>query len=492
VISAASVGDKTHRFCGILWPMIARRTKIVCTIGPASETREALEALIDAGMDVARLNFSHGTMEDHARRLSAVRAAAQARGKPVAALQDLCGPKIRTGPLPGGTLALAANQRVTLIEGNAVVEEPWVIPIMYEGLAEDVSLDDRILLDDGRVGLKVIAIEGGRVLCDVEEPGVLRDRVGVHLPSKRLRISALTEKDEKDLAFGLSIGVDYVALSFVRTAADVVQLRAMCERLGRPPPIVAKIETPAAVDDLENIAAASDALMVARGDLGVEFPPERVPVIQKQIIAVARMYRRPVIVATEMLQSMVTAPRPTRAEASDVANAVFDGTDAVMLSAESATGAFPVQSTSMMARICLDAESSPFYGPTSPEARGIVSVPEGMARAAAAIAREVDAKLLVAFTETGATARFVSKSRPGTPIIAFSANETTRRQLALYWGVTPRTIEELHDTDVMVERANQLVLESGLAVPGDKMVAVFGAPAGRSGATNSIRVRVIG
>jgi pyruvate kinase len=330
------------------------------------------------------------------------------------------------------------------------------------------------------------------LICVVEEPGVLRDRVGVHLPSKRLRLSAITPKDEKDLAFGLSIGVDYVALSFVRTAADVVQVRAMCEMLGRPTPIVAKIETPAAVDDLENIAAASDALMVARGDLGVEFPPERVPVIQKQIIAVARMYRRPVIVATEMLQSMVTAPRPTRAEASDVANAVFDGTDAVMLSAESATGAHPILATSMMARIIADAEGSPFYGPTSPDARAIVSVPEGMARAACAIAREVDAKLLVAFTETGATARFVSKTRPRTPILAFSPNETTRRRLSLYWGVVPRVIEELQDADVMVERANQYVLEHGFAVPGDKMVAVFGAPAGVSGTTNSIRVRVIG
>ena len=472
--------------------MLARRTKIVCTIGPASETSQALAALITAGMDVARLNFSHGSMEDHARRLSAVRAAAQACRKPVAALQDLCGPKIRTGPLPGGTMALAGDQRVTLVEGSALIDEPWVIPIQYDGLAEDVSLGDRILLDDGRVGLKVVAIEGGQVRCEVEEPGVLRDRVGVHLPSKRLRIAALTEKDEKDLAFGLSIGVDYVALSFVRTAAEVVQVRAMCERLGRPTPIVAKIETPAAVDDLENIAAASDALMVARGDLGVEFPPERVPVIQKQIVAVARMYRRPVIVATEMLQSMVTAPRPTRAEASDVANAVFDGTDAVMLSAESATGDHPALAASMMDRIIRDAEGSRFYGPTSPEARGIVSVPEGIARAACAIAREIDAKLLVAFTETGATARFVSKSRPGTTILAFSPNETTRRRLAMYWGVIPLSIEGLQDTDSMVERANRYVLDEGFAVPGDKMVAVFGAPAGVSGATNSIRVRVIG
>jgi pyruvate kinase len=471
--------------------MLARRTKIVCTIGPASETKEALEQLILAGMDVARLNFSHGNTDDHARRLATLRAAAEKCKKPVAALQDLCGPKIRTGSFPRGAYVVAPGSEVALVEAATADPGPDVIPIQYEGLAEDVAVGDMILIDDGRVGLRVKRVEGGRVYAAVEQPGVVRDQAGVHLPSRSLRVSALTEKDKADLSFGLSIDVDYVALSFVRKSDDVRLVREICEAWGKPTPIVAKIETPAAVDDLEGIIAAADAIMVARGDLGVEFPPERVPVIQKRILALARMYQRPVIVATEMLQSMVHATRPTRAEASDVANAVFDGTDAVMLSAESATGDHPSIATAMMARIIAEAEASPFYAPPSSYAAELVSVAEGIARAACAVAKEVNAKLLVAFTESGASARFVSKARPGVPIIAFSPNETTRRKLSLYWGVLPRYIEQLRDADTMVERANDFVIANGFGSPGDKIVAVFGAPTGVSGTTNSIRVRVL-
>jgi pyruvate kinase len=471
--------------------MLARRTKIVCTIGPASETKEALEQLIKAGMDVARLNFSHGNMDDHARRLATLRAAAEKCQKPVAALQDLCGPKIRVGSFPRGAYVVAPGGEVALVEGTMADPEHDVIPIQYEGLAEDVAVGDMILIDDGRVGLRVRRVDGGRVLCSVEQAGVVRDQAGVHLPSRSLRVSALTEKDKADLSFGLSIGVDYVALSFVRTSDDVRLVREICEAWGKPTPIVAKIETPAAVDDLEGIIAAADAIMVARGDLGVEFPPERVPVLQKRILGLARSYQRPVIVATEMLQSMVHATRPTRAEASDVANAVFDGTDAVMLSAESATGDHPAVATAMMARIIAEAESSPFYAPPSSFAMEAVAVPEGIARAACAVAKEVGAKLLVAFTESGASARFVSKARPRVPIVAFSPNEGTRRKLALYWGVLPRYIEQLRDPDTMVERANDFVIANGFGSPGDKIVAVFGAPTGVSGTTNSIRVRVL-
>jgi pyruvate kinase len=345
-----------------------------------------------------------------------------------------------------------------------------------------------ILIDDGRVGLRVRRVEGGRVYCSVEQPGVVRDQAGVHLPSRSLRVSALTEKDKADLSFGLSIGVDYVALSFVRTSDDVRLVRDICEAWGKPTPIVAKIETPAAVDDLEGIIAAADAIMVARGDLGVEFPPERVPVLQKRILGLARNYQRPVIVATEMLQSMVHATRPTRAEASDVANAVFDGTDAVMLSAESATGDHPAVATAMMARIIAEAEASPFYAPPSSLADEAASIPEGIARAACAVAKEVKAKLLVAFTETDR--RFRTKDRR-CPIVAFSPNDTTRSRLSLYWGVLPRYIEQLRDSDAMVERANDFVIANGFGSPGDKIVAVFGAPTGVSGTTNSIRVRVL-
>jgi pyruvate kinase len=470
--------------------MLARRTKIVCTIGPASETKEALEQLITAGMDVARLNFSHGSTDDHARRLATLRAAANKCGKPVAALQDLCGPKIRTGSFPRGAYVLAPDSEVSLIEGKTAPPESGSIPIQYEGLAEDVVIDDVILIDDGRVALRVRKIESGKVHCVVEEPGVVRDQAGVHLPSRSLRVAALTEKDKADLAFGLSIGVDYVALSFVRRSEDVRHVREICEAWGKPTPIVAKIETPAAVEDLEGIIAAADAIMIARGDLGVEFPPERVPVLQKQIVGLARMHRRPVIVATEMLQSMVHATRPTRAEASDVANAVFDGTDAVMLSAESATGDHPSVACAMMARIIAQAESSPFYAPSwTPTEK--TSIAEGVARAAVAVSKEVGAKLLVAFTASGSTARFVSKARPIVPIVAFSPNEATLRKLSLYWGVLPRYIEQLRDADGMIERANDFVIANGLGSPGDKIVAVFGAPAGVPGSTNSIRVRVL-
>jgi pyruvate kinase len=473
--------------------VLDRRSKIVCTIGPASDTKEALEGLIRAGMDVARLNFSHGSHAEHARRLETLREASAVCNKPVAALQDLCGPKIRTGSFPRGAYVLPQKGEVILIETKkGVMAEEDIIPIQYEGLAEDVQPADTILIDDGRVVLRVRRIEAGRVYADIVQGGTVRDHAGVHLPSRSVRISTLTEKDKADLAFGLSLGIDYVALSFVRSADDIRLVREICDAFGRPTPIVAKIETPAAVEDLESIIASADAIMVARGDLGVEFPPERVPVIQKQILGLSRIYQRPVIVATEMLQSMVHQTRPTRAEASDVANAVFDGTDAVMLSAESATGDHPDLATSMMARIIREAESSRFYAPLSSNPGTDVAVPEAIARAACAVAHEVQARVIIAFTETGSTARFVSKARPHVPIFAFSPHESTRRRVALYWGVEPQAIEQLHNADAMVDRANAFVLANGLGSPGDKMVAVFGAPIGVSGATNSIRVHILG
>ena len=290
-----------------------------------------------------------------------------------------------------------------------------------------------MLLDDGRVTLTVTKVDDGRVGAAVTQGGTIRDRVGVHLPARRVRISTLTEKDKEDLSFGLSLGIDYVALSFVRSADDIRLVREITEAWGRPTPIVSKIETPGAIDQLEPIILASDAVMVARGDLGVEFPPERVPILQREILGIARVHQRPVIVATEMLQSMVTASRPTRAEASDVATAVFDGSDAVMLSQESATGAHPPLVARMMARIIMEAEGSAFYRPLSSEQPG-QRVAEAVARAASDIARDVDARVLVAFTESGLSARYVSKARPSMPIVAFSPNASTRRRLALLWG----------------------------------------------------------
>ena len=474
--------------------MHIRRAKIVCTIGPASDDRATLEQLIRAGMDVARLNFSHGTHEEHAKRIAMVREAAEACQKPVAVLQDLCGPKIRAGRFPGGTMALAPDAQVALVEDGKDGPEaaPGEIPIRYEGLAQDLEPGDIVQIDDGRVVLTVTKVDGARVLATVTQPGPLRDRVGISLPSRRVRIATLTEKDKTDLSFGLSLGVDYVALSFVRHESDVRLVRDICEAWGRPTPVVSKIETPSAIERLEPIILASDAVMVARGDLGVELSPERVPIIQREILGLARVHQRPVIVATEMLQSMVTATRPTRAEAGDVATAVFDGSDAVMLSQETASGNHPPLVARMMARIITETEKSAFYKPLASEQPGArANIAEAVARNAADIARDIGARFLVAFTESGQTALYASKHRPVVPIIAFSPNETVRRRLALLWGVVPIKIDLLRDPDQMVERANAYLLANGFVSPGDKFVAIFGAPVGVSGTTNSLRVKVV-
>ena len=465
--------------------MISRRAKIVCTIGPAVETNEGIRALIEAGMDIARLNFSHGEHAAHGRVAEIIRAESAALGKHVAILQDLCGPKIRTGKV--GPTALAAGDTVELISGDT--GDAGTIAIDYEGLAEDVRPDDRILLSDGQVELKVLGSEGKRVKVRVEHGGPMRARMGVNLPSGSLRLGALTEKDKRDLEFGLSIGVDYVALSFVRRAEEVQELREICEKKGKPTPIVAKIETPNAVERLDSIVRAADAAMVARGDLGVELPPETVPVVQKQIIGTCRIHRKPVIVATEMLQSMVDSPRPTRAEASDVAHAVFGGTDAVMLSAETATGKFPIHACRMMDRIIRQAEASRFINlsPSEPDH----TTPDAIAHAAVTIAREVGAKLIVALTETGVTARLVSKARPTVPILAFSTEEHVLKRLALYWGVAPRSLVEKATLEDQVRDLNQVLMDGGLIRSGERFVMVYGARVGVRGATNAVRVEQV-
>jgi pyruvate kinase len=457
-----------------------------------------LEQLIRAGMDVARLNFSHGSHEEHGRRFATVRAAAEACDKPVAILQDLCGPKIRCGRFPGNTRDLVNDTIVTLTEatkenmkGDAPAP-PGEIPIQYEGLAQDLQTGDVVLLDDGRVTLTVTKIDNDRISAAVTLGGAIRDRVGVGLPARRVRIATLTEKDKVDLNFGLSLGVDYVALSFVRHPDDVRLVREICEAWGRPTPIVSKIETPGAIDHLDAIIVQSDAVMVARGDLGVEFPPERVPILQREILGLSRTHQKPVIVATEMLQSMVKATRPTRAEASDVATAVFDGSDAVMLSQESATGDHPPLVARMMARIITEAETSQFYRPLASEQPGQrANIAEAVARNACDIARDIGARVIVAFTETGLSARYASKARPLVPIVAFSPNPATRRRLALLWGVVPQPFEALRNPDEMVDHAAAFLAAHGFASPGDKFVAIFGAPVGGSGTTNTIRVRVV-
>jgi pyruvate kinase len=451
-----------------------RRAKVVCTLGPACDSLDGLRRLISAGMDVARLNFSHGTHEEHGARLARLREASDLERKSVAALQDLCGPKIRTGTFPR-KFDLPTGAEIVLVEGESSDDER-VVAIQYEGLAADVRVGDHIMFDDGRLVLIVHGVEGHRVKARVEQGGGMRDHVGVHLPSKTMRISALTEKDKQDLVFGLASGVDYIAMSFVRRAEDIFQIREICQAWGAPTPVIAKIETPDAVENLESVVAASDGVMVARGDLGVEFPPERVPVIQRQILGVARRVRRPVIVATEMLQSMTKSTRPTRAEASDVANAVYSGADSVMLSGETATGDHPQLACSMMSRIATEAETSPFFE----------QAPYG-SRATSG------AKYIVAFTESGSSAMTVSLARPSVPIVAYSPNAKTRRRMALYWGVVPREMPTLqHDTDQLVNWCTGDLLAAGFGSPGERVVIVFGAPIGVSGSTNSIRVHVLG
>ncbi len=473
--------------------MKIRRAKIVCTIGPACDTQDKLEQLIRAGMDVARLNFSHGSHEDHGRRIRAVRAAADACDKPVAILQDLCGPKIRAGKFNREKPEFATGSTVFL--RDAAKEPPEAddeIPVQYDGLSQDLQAGDLVLIDDGQVTLSVAEVVGDRIRCSVLHGGILRDRVGIGLPSRRVRLAALTDKDKTDLNFGLSQGVDFVALSFVREAEDVRVLREICEAWGRPTPIVSKIETPSAIENLEGIVLASDAVMVARGDLGVEMGPEHVPIIQRKILHMARAHQRPVIVATEMLQSMVTASRPTRAEASDVATAVFEGTDAVMLSGETATGNHPALVVRMMDRIVREAEMSAFYAPPPSEIVGQrAEVPEAVARNACDIARDVGARFIVAFTESGNSARFASKHRPVVPIIAFSPNEQTRRRLALLWACTPFPMPMTRDAEDMVQHAAMFLTANGYVSPGDRIVAIYGAPVGVSGTTNAIRVKVV-
>ncbi len=473
--------------------MRVRRAKIVCTLGPASDTEEKLVALIRAGMDVARLNFSHGSHDEHAARIEKVRAASRICEKPVAILQDLCGPKIRCGKFNRPKPSFPTGSTAWLVEAGAEPPtDPLEIPVQYEGLAEDLHPGDRVLADDGQMAMSVVAIEGERVKVTVLIGGELRDRVGISPPSRRVRLSVLTDKDKADLAFGLRAGVDYVALSFVREAEDVRLLREICEAWGRKMPIVSKIETPSAIERLDSIIQASDAVMVARGDLGVEIGPEFVPILQRKILTLSRQHQKPVIVATEMLQSMITASRPTRAEASDVATAVFDGTDAVMLSAETASGNHPELVVRMMSRIIHEAEVSAYYNPPPSEIPGArANVAEAVARNACDIARDIGARFIMAFTDTGNTARYASKHRPVVPVFAFSPNEQTRHRLALLWGVVPYKLELMRDADEMVQRASASLLGGGYVSPGDRLVAIFGAPVGVAGTTNSIRVVVV-
>ena len=471
----------------------SRRAKIVCTLGPACDTPERLDALLEAGMDVARLNFSHGTHLQHARRLRLVRRLARQRGRTLAVLQDLQGPKIRTGPLQGGgPVDLKQNSRITLttrpVRGNA-----QLISTGFRPLPREVRPGSRILVSDGRLELRVERVSGRDIICRVVEGGELGEHQGINLPGLALNISALTAKDREDLTFAVRQGVDYVALSFVRSPDDILELKRYLARAGREIPVVAKLEKPQAIDRLEEILNVADAVMVARGDLGVELPPESVPVMQKRIIARANALKVPVIVATQMLESMTEHSRPTRAEASDVANAIFDGADALMLSAETATGQYPVEAVRMMARIISAAEGSPRYAWYRRRrfADEELTVPEAVGQSAAQMAEELNLKAVAVFTQSGSSARLLSKYRPRVPVFAFSPLPQILRRTALYWGVEPLHMPHVKSTDRMVEGAAHLLRARGVVQPGDLIAVLAGTPIARRGTTNLLKVHRI-
>jgi pyruvate kinase len=469
-----------------------RRTKIICTIGPAVHSQGALEKLLASGMDAARLNFSHGTQAEHAQAIEWLRAASTRAGRAIAIIGDLQGPKIRTGNNKNGEpIELRLGQRLVIttdpIEGTAER-----ISTTYPHFAEDVHPGDRILLDDGQLELQVLSTDGARqVITEVVLGGMLGAHKGMNMPGVRLRAEALTVKDKADLEFALNAGVDYVALSFVRRPEDITLARQVMEQAGHVVPLIAKIEKPEALANLDAIFDVTDGVMVARGDLGVEVTPEQVPVVQKEIIRQCNRRGLPVIIATQMLNSMIEHPRPTRAEASDVANAIFDCADAVMLSGETASGRYPLEAVTMMDRIVRAAEEQMAKEPPKvlPETTTFpAAFPEVACSIACRAARESGATLIAAFTMSGLTVRLLSHFRPSVPVVAFSPIQAVRRRIALLWGALPRIMEPLTTTEEMVKRVGEDLLSSRLAQPGDRIVIVFGAPLGLGSPTNSIRL----
>jgi len=467
-----------------------RRAKIVCTLGPATADPAMITSLVVAGMDVARLNLSHGTKADHERAYDAVRAAGDATGRSVAVLVDLQGPKIRLGSFASGPVLLADGDPFT-ITTEAVPGDRTICSTTYQYLADDLEVGDRILLDDGKVVLEVSRVDGRAVETIVQVGGELSDHKGINLPGVAVSTPALTEKDVEDLRWALHLRADMVALSFVRSAADLVPVREVMTQEGVRLPVIAKIEKPEAVDQLEDIIDAFDAIMVARGDLGVELALEQVPVVQKRALQLARRRARPSIVATQMLESMITNPRPTRAEASDVANAVLDGADAVMLSGETSVGRHPIRTVQTMARIIeyVEDERLDLVARMDWEPR---TVGGAITHAAVQVADRVAARFLVAFTQSGDTVRRIARYRTAIPLLAFTPVADVRSQLALSWGVEAFLVPYAEHTDDMVRQVERAMLELGRCVPGDRVVIVAGSPPGAAGSTNALRVHRIG
>ncbi|MFF4886404.1 pyruvate kinase [Streptomyces nigra] len=471
-----------------------RRAKIVCTLGPATDGYDRTKALVDAGMDIARFNLSHGTHAEHEERYQQVRKASDETGHSVGVLADLQGPKIRLGRFTEGPVLLERGDTFTLTVEPDAEGDRHQCGTTYPGLADDVTPGERILVDDGKVCLQVTGIDGPRIHTTVIEGGIVSDHKGLNLPGVAVSVPALSDKDEADLRWALRTGFDIVALSFVRSGRDIDDVHRIMDEEGRRLPVIAKIEKPQAVDALDDIVAAFDGIMVARGDLGVEMPLEQVPIVQKRAITLARRNAKPVIVATQMLDSMIDHSRPTRAEASDVANAVIDGTDAVMLSGETSVGKYPVETVRTMAKIVEAAEEDvlahglpPLTEHNKPRTQG-----GAVARAAAEIGDFLGARFLVAFTQSGDTARRLSRYRSPIPLLAFTPEPATRSQLNLTWGVETFLGPHVDSTDAMVDQVDELLLRYGRCRKGDTVVITAGSPPGVSGSTNLVRVHHIG
>ncbi len=471
-----------------------RRTKIVCTIGPSCNTQEKIESLLLHGMNVARVNFSHGTHEGHAKVIQHIRKAARKYKYSIPVLMDLQGPKIRVGQMKDGGQEIKTGSTVK-ITAEEVIGDKETIPIDYKKLIEEAEVDNKILLDDGLLEFKVTEKHKNYLKANVEVGGLLKPRKGVNLPNVRLSIPSLTEKDIKDLEFGLSQDVDLVALSFVRSAKDVRDIISRVRAAGSQASIIAKIEKPEALEVIDEIIEEADGIMVARGDLGIEIPTEQVPIVQKMIIEKCRSAGKPVITATQMLDSMITNPRPTRAESSDVANAVLDGTDAVMLSGETAAGKYPNEAVNVMDRICrsIEEKRTQIYnslGYRKPEWKE-KQIIESLAFSCVTIADNVEAKAISVITHSGSTARRIAKFRPKVPIVAFTESQKVRRQLNLVWGVYSVRLDELFDTDKSVKMMENYLEDNGMVKKGDRVIVATGMPIAKRGRTNMIKVSTI-
>lgn len=467
-----------------------RRAKIVATLGPATSSYDNIRAIIDAGVDVARMNLSHGSYEVHEGVYANVRKAADDAGKPVAVLVDLQGPKIRLGKFEAGPYELAEGD-IFKITTEDIIGTKEISSTTFKGLPQDVKPGDYLLIDDGKVRVRVVSVDGPVVTTEVIVAGPVSNNKGINLPGVAVNVPALSEKDEADLRWGLKLGADLIALSFVRNAADIQRVHEIMAEEGRKVPVVAKIEKPQAVEALEEIIEAFDAIMVARGDLGVELPLEAVPIVQKRAVELARRAAKPVIVATQMLESMISSPVPTRAETSDVANAVLDGADAVMLSGETSVGEYPAITVQTMARIVTSTEEHGLeriqpLGTRPRTQSGAITL------AAVEVADFVEAKFLCVFTESGESARRMSRLRNKIPILAFTPEESVRRRMSLFWGVESFVVGRVTHTDQMVAQVDEALKSTGRAVDGDKVIIISGSPPGIPGTTNDIRVHRVG